>query len=158
MDKKSIVQKYSGVLDTEILSKVLDKAVKYEKTYMTGYTDFYDILQINKFKDIFTKENIEDYNFHGGYENAQRKLIIFADELRQEDLPVLLKAEHKSRGKLTHRDYLGSITGLGISREKIGDILVMDDCGYIITVKEIGEYLYSNLFNLHFANKFANMV
>ncbi|MFQ7452967.1 MAG: YlmH/Sll1252 family protein [Flavonifractor plautii] len=30
------------------------------------------------------------------------------------------------RPKLTHRDFLGSILGLGLDREKVGDLLVGD--------------------------------
>lgn len=148
MDKKYIVQKYSAVLDGELLSKILDKAVKYERSFMTTYTDFLDIQQINKLEQIFVKEKITDYVFVGGYEAALRKLIVFTNDPEQEDHLVLLNIDHKSRGKLSHRDYLGSVTGLGISRDKIGDMLVTEGSGYIITVKEIGEYLYSNLFKI----------
>ena len=43
--------------------------------------------------------------------------------------------------KLTHRDYLGSLVGLGLKREMIGDILVRPDGTDILAAKEIEEFL-----------------
>lgn len=43
--------------------------------------------------------------------------------------------------KLTHRDYLGSLVGLGLKREMIGDILVRGDGADILAAKEIEEFL-----------------
>ena len=38
--------------------------------------------------------------------------------------------------KLTHRDYLGSLMGLGITREKIGDILIGETGAQVIVLRE----------------------
>ena len=46
---------------------------------------------------------------------------------------------------LTHRDFLGSVMGLGIERNKIGDIIVRENEGYIFTVSSISEYIKENL-------------
>ena len=42
---------------------------------------------------------------------------------------------------LSHRDYLGSILGLGIERRLTGDILVRDDGADIFIVPEIADFL-----------------
>jgi len=39
----------------------------------------------------------------------------------------ILKIKPNTRENFSHRDYLGSLMGLGIKREKIGDILVRED-------------------------------
>ena len=46
---------------------------------------------------------------------------------------------------LTHRDYLGSILGLGITREKIGDLLVGSASCDVLLLPEIADYLLLNL-------------
>ena len=43
--------------------------------------------------------------------------------------------------ELSHRDYLGSMLGLGIDRRVTGDILVRDDGADIIIVPEIADFL-----------------
>ena len=42
----------------------------------------------------------------------------------------------KFADELTHRDFLGTLMGLGIKRETIGDILTDDNCGYVFCEKK----------------------
>lgn len=48
-------------------------------------------------------------------------------------------------GSLTHRSVLGSVLGLGIKREMIGDIIVQNNLCDIIVSKNIAEYILNNL-------------
>lgn len=48
-------------------------------------------------------------------------------------------------GEYNHRDYLGGIIKLGLKREKIGDILVRKNGADIIIIKDVEEYLLTNL-------------
>ena len=65
--------------------------------------------------------------FFGGYEGAERKLLLLSAEPQEapqfplECLSVL--APHQERA-LTHRDYLGAVLSLGLRREAVGDLLV----------------------------------
>jgi len=47
--------------------------------------------------------------------------------------------------KYEHRDYLSGIMKLGVKREKFGDIIVREDGADIICLKEVAEYLKTNL-------------
>lgn len=72
----------------------------------------------------------------GGYKEAERKVICF---LPQEDLafyepieyPIqcveIAPANKRFCDPLNHRDYLGAIMNLGITRDQVGDILVTKD-------------------------------
>lgn len=47
---------------------------------------------------------------------------------------------------LTHRDYLGSVLGLGLERDVIGDILVVNEhSAYLVCKGEISDFLAANL-------------
>ena len=46
--------------------------------------------------------------------------------------------------KLTHRDYLGSLTGLGLKREMTGDILTREDGADIIVLDEVKDFILMN--------------
>jgi len=50
-----------------------------------------------------------------------------------------------SRGSVSHRDYLGSLIGLGIKREKIGDILIKDEHCLVIVENDVADYIKYNL-------------
>jgi len=88
--------------------------------------------------------------FEGGYEEAERKiLIVYPEYLKDQPFKVPLEAlrikpldpdEYPS-----HRDYLGSILGLGISREKVGDILVSRSGADVILKEEVTEFVGLNL-------------
>ena len=64
------------------------------------------------------------------------------------DCPFCVLKVHAASGvgarKLTHRDYLGSLMGLGIKREMTGDIIVKDGGADIIIMKEIADFLLMN--------------
>ncbi len=48
--------------------------------------------------------------------------------------------------ELSHRDYLGSVMGLGLERDAIGDILVMDShTAYLITSDRTADFLLTSL-------------
>lgn len=65
--------------------------------------------------------------FWGGYDGAERKRLLFLPEWMAEPDGTeiaAVRAACRSGGDLTHRDFLGSLMALGLTREKIGDILV----------------------------------
>jgi RNA-binding protein YlmH len=93
------------------------------------------------------------FYFDGGYEEAERKIMVaFPEYLKDEPFRAPLGAlritpkdpdEHPG-----HRDYLGAILGLGISREKVGDILVTKSGADAIVKEEILGYIGLNLFKV----------
>ncbi len=61
-----------------------------------------------------------------GYEKLPRELFFecFADEASQ--LVKVIKITGSGYRELSHRDYLGSILALGVERDALGDIVVLD--------------------------------
>ncbi|MGB9839772.1 RNA-binding protein [Thermovenabulum sp.] len=88
--------------------------------------------------------------FEGGYKEAERKILVAYPEYIEgrpfvapvKALRIKLREEDAFPG---HRDFLGSILGLGISREKIGDVLVKKGEAIVIVKEEIIEFLGLNL-------------
>ena len=87
--------------------------------------------------------------FHfGGFEEAERKMLVFLPDYLEEseltgpDSPVkCLRARFYDGDSLTHRDFLGALMGAGIARESVGDILVSQgSCDFFVT-EEIAPYL-----------------
>ena len=87
----------------------------------------------------------------GGYGDAERKMLVYLPEyleetaLYDEDSPcVCLRAEFYQGDTLTHRDFLGALTGAGIGRETLGDICVgKEHCDFFVT-QEIAPYILQN--------------
>ena len=51
----------------------------------------------------------------------------------------------KFADSLTHRDFLGTLMGLGIKRETVGDILIDNNCGYVFCEKKVARFIIENL-------------
>jgi RNA-binding protein YlmH len=88
----------------------------------------------------------------GGYENAERKLAVFGSEESfgySEEAPIVcLKIEplmQKYADKLTHRDFLGSVIGLGLERDVTGDIIIHENVGYMFCLENIADFIADNL-------------
>lgn len=89
---------------------------------------------------------------YGGYEGAERQCIAIWPEDCDWYEPVFeMKAFHvipKDAEGLEHRDYLGSILGLGIKRDVCGDIILHQEGAYIIVDEKIADFIYTNLVSI----------
>ena len=89
----------------------------------------------------------EGYVLWGGYDGAERAVLLFLpDWMDPSDAgtysPIrCLRAAFREGENLTHRDFLGSLMGMGIVREKIGDILVGPDSADVLVLDTVAEFL-----------------
>lgn len=89
---------------------------------------------------------------YGGYADAERCIAVFGDEneLGYEcAYPVkFIKIEPlqmKFADKLTHRDFLGSLMGLGLCREMLGDIIIKDNAAFLVCLDSVSEFIINQL-------------
>lgn len=83
------------------------------------------------------------YSFYGGYEDAQRRyLACMPDWCEQVEFPITaLTFEYRDVDKLSHRDFLGCLMALGITRESVGDILVEDGRAVVFLNSGIADHV-----------------
>lgn len=87
-------------------------------------------------------------SFEGGYPDAERTLMVCTPEFLEEDADsylAVIACRGRDLGELSHRDYLGSLMGLGIVRESIGDILPLAEKAFIILKPEQADFVMQNL-------------
>lgn len=139
--------------ERELLSKrYVEQARKAESGMYFIFTDFLGLQEqaiLNDLSKIIPKGT---YTSFGGADGAERIMIRFGreDEIGySEPFPIdLVKIEPKSQkfaDKLTHRDFLGSLMNLGLDRSSFGDIVIIDNVGYLFCKAEISEYVISSL-------------
>lgn len=141
--------------DKMCLAQVHDKIETSKKRSKIESTDFLDMYQLSLVRSYLKKNNIINYTLYGGYEEAERKILIAypenEDEVvikkQSEELVkiVRVKLPDEEKGKYSHRNYLGGIIKLGLKREKVGDIVVSPEGADIIVVKEFAEILANEL-------------
>lgn len=131
-----------------LLASIEDRFRQCSQEYRVTYTGFLDLRQRSLAERLWgtlSRGNADvRCRFFGGYEEAERTIALFLPDYAEEDaapLTVIRAAAPAAGRRLTHRDYLGSLTGLGIRREMIGDILVNDSGADIIVLEEIRDFL-----------------
>lgn len=119
-----------GLSDDEriLLRNILDKYDRANKIFKPVFSFFLDERKQMLAKTALESIKADKYTFEGGYQGAQRKIMIFYPENYYESEPQTpiksVTFTYRAAYKLTHRDFLGALMSLDIKRECIGDILV----------------------------------
>lgn len=148
--------------DIFFLGQIADKIDQCENKYIVTATGFLDPHQQSLARRYCKKNFIPVYDeepsdlppvrtvFYGGYEDAERVILVnlpdYADLAQQGLLSVIRASKAEGGRELTHRDYLGSLIGLGLKRDCIGDILVREDGADIIILAEMADFILSNYY------------
>ncbi len=153
MDKSKLLDRIGAVGDDRLLlAKVLDRVEQARSRNIPTTTDFLSPQQQMLTLDLLHLAGIPESGYIrlGGYDGAERNLFFFLpDWLDPEDAagqsPVrCLRAGFRKEENLTHRDFLGSLMGMGIVREKVGDILVGADSADLLVLDTVAEFLLSS--------------
>ena len=125
-----------------------------ERSYSSGIFTFTEFLGLAEQSFLRECERLfaSGYTLFGGAEGCERVMARFGSEEElgySVDFPIVcIKAEPKSQkfaDKLTHRDFLGALLNLGIERETLGDIAIIDNVGYIFATEGIADFIISEL-------------
>ncbi|MCQ2978521.1 MAG: YlmH/Sll1252 family protein [Clostridia bacterium] len=142
--------------DETINLKDLEEKVNKKNKYLT---DFLTPLDVKKICEYFTTDkNISHASYEACDISLERTKVyltkedIFYDTIDYSNLELtfnisIIRIEpNKFARKLSHKDYLGTLLGLGIKREKVGDIIVCNDnSAYVFISSDIEEYILSEL-------------
>lgn len=143
-----------------IKKKLIESAqLAFEKEIVV-YTDFLGLAEQNLFYSLVKEFPAITYSCYGGTTEAERFCIAFDG---REAVPVLKQTEAeeyylfpivcicitpsslKYGEVLTHRDYLGALLHLGITRAKIGDIYIKEKHAYVFCTASIAEFICNEL-------------
>ena len=150
MDKQTQIARVAENDEDRLLfAKLYDRLTGAERKNIPGVTGF-----LSPREQVLTRRLLPDLElrFFGGCEGAERKVCCwlpdYLDEswLTGEDGPMAaVRATYFEKDPLTHRDFLGSLMGLGVKRETVGDIYVgVGTCDFLAT-REILPFLLQNL-------------
>ncbi len=118
-------------------------------------TDFLDPRQAYILETMASREPDVQFQLDGGVPSAERKRAVLAphyEEVDREDfgLAVLSIASTDQRfADLKHGDVMGALLGLGIKRDKLGDIYMHDGFCHCVLAEEIAPYIVMHLHQVH---------
>ena len=145
MDKNTIITRTAQEPeDRLLLARIWDKYEQTERKSIPSATVFLSPREQQMAQAMLNAASIRSgFAADGGYEEAERKILIFLPDWAaepSEDELVFLRAAFHGEESLTHRDILGSLMGLGVTRERIGDILVSQHSADIVAAPSLREF------------------
>ncbi len=163
MDKSKLLE---GIptLDDETrrrFANALDRAKRASEGHGLTYAGFFDPGRCALLETVLKKAGVS-YRIDAGSKStdAERAVVLFLPDY-YEDLPhdaisqlpeypicavkIRVSGLSQSGKTLTHRDYLGTLMGLGIRRDTVGDIYPDQDGCTLACLKEIAPHIITSL-------------
>ena len=149
MDRTNIEKIAQSAEDKVLLAKLWDKINAGMRKNIPANTCFLSPREQEMARYLFGEP--EGLHFFGGYEDAERKMLIFLPDYLEEaaffeeDSPcACLRATFYQGDSPSHRDFLGALMGAGLGRESIGDICVGQGSCFLFVTAQVAPYLLSS--------------
>lgn len=128
----------------DLIARLDDLALLCERHQRPQATSFLDEHEWHIAQTYLQDHTV--YRIDGGYEDAERKKVIFLPEAGDDfsDIVCLCASINPKFTKISHRDLLGSLMSLSIERSELGDIWVEDDKLVVYTSVRMAPFIQMN--------------
>lgn len=133
--------------EDELLARRLEElARRADRTGIPSFTGFLSPPEAEMALAAGRKAGVET-TLEGGYPDAERRMARFqAPGCFEEPFPlVALTLGWPHQSAPGHRDVLGSVMGLGVKRQCIGDIVVLEEVGYLFAERQMAGHIADSL-------------
>lgn len=135
--------------DQLLVDKVIDWTNIANEKYIEKFSFFLDCHQSKIVRRVLDSLKYENYSFFGGYEDAHRLVLgVFPpySDIKNDNFPVTgVTFTYRKCDIITHRDVLGSLMSLKISRECIGDIIIDEGKTIVFLIDKILPLILENV-------------
>lgn len=143
VDKTKILDHLAPDADSRVsLARLLDRLELCRRRSVPTHSHFLSDGEQKLAGQAIAAAGEVSHAFYGGYAGAQRQICLFLPEWqedftpgREDDPLAAVETPLPREGKLTHRDFLGSLMGLGLTRDVLGDILVGEESCQVVCLK-----------------------
>ena len=156
MNKTELLNKFSKDADERLtLARALDQMDRAANRSIPCATQFLSPAQRAALEPLLAAAGRPRHLFYGGYEGAERMVCVFLPDWQEgadwqaEDELAAIEAAYPPAGAdpsgtgPTHRDLLGGLMSIGLTREKVGDILVGGTAAQIVCLREAAPIILS---------------
>lgn len=166
-ERDKILRYYRASGDAEIAAKLLDLAENALKTRKYKVSEFLDPYGLSIAETIVAHYDRLSLETNGGYLGAERVKVAFVDtefldyadtDSFEFGLEAILIKWDSRYYRLSHRDVLGALMGLGVKREILGDIVMAGEQCYVIADATMGAYIVQNVTEVGQATVSVSMV
>jgi RNA-binding protein YlmH len=140
--------------DRTLAAKLYDQGELTARIHTPKYSDFLDPHEQEIARKVLVHIPEVTGLFYGGYDQAERKRLVTIpfSYLGPPPAPRITAVQicgNFQYQAVMHRDCLGAVLALGIKREVIGDILMLEDGCQVLAEEDIADYLLANLTKIH---------
>lgn len=140
------------ISDKQLINRFTELANRSDQRGIWTETDFLSMAE----QDLLQRQKYPiPYTLIGGYDSAERRIAVFGSEEvagYTYHSPIVCisiqPAMQKFSEPLTHRNILGSLMSLGFDRKVTGDILIIDNIGYLFCLQEMAAYIMDHLISV----------
>lgn len=150
MNKTELLNKFSKDPEERmVLARVLDQMERTATRSIPCATQFLSPAQRAAAEPLLAACGHPRHLFAGGYDGAERTICVFLPDWQEdsgwdaEEELAVIEARFPPGAELSHRDLLGGLMGVGLTRERLGDILMLEDRAQIVALKEAAPILLS---------------
>ena len=151
MSKTELLNKFTKDPEERVvLARALDQMDRAANRSIPCTTQFLSPAQRAALEPLLAASGHPKHLFHGGYEGAERTVCIFLPDWQEpedwdpaEELAAIECAYPPTGAELTHRDLLGGLMGIGLTRERVGDILVGEKAAQVVCLKDAAPIILS---------------
>lgn len=147
-DKDKLIRYFEAAGSGEEARRMLDLAEQVMRGRPYRVSDFISPAGLTIADAVKVNYPNMEVRFSGGYEGAERIRIAFVDADFEGTVDfgiTALKISWDPRFRLlTHRDVLGSLMGLGIERDQLGDIIMLAGGAQLLATESMAEYIQQN--------------
>jgi len=136
------------------VDKAWEWVLRAEEQHEVKRTDFLDPRQCFILSTLANRADVK-LRLDGGYAEAERKRAVITPEYRdpgEEEIGIqvlsVTSADSRFQG-LEHGDFLGAILGLGVKRDKLGDLQLHDGGCHCLVAEEISSFFTGHLQQVH---------
>lgn len=136
MDKTKILDHLAVDADSRLsLARLLDQLELCRRKNVPTHSHFLSDGEQRLAVQAIAAAGGPEHRFDGGYEGASRQVCVFLPDWCRtvpDDVLAAVETPLPREGTLTHRDFLGSLMGLGVTRDLLGDILVGEETAQVV--------------------------
>ncbi len=154
MDKQKLLSHLQGENEEAVGRIVVEAARLAWETNRSQVTDFFDPYEQRVAKSVLSGIPEVAYLAFGGYRKAERaRLVVYPQFYLTETIDSPVRVLDVSGNfdfvNTKHGDFLGAVLGVGIKREKVGDVIVTDRGCQVVVAEEIADYLLQHWERVH---------
>lgn len=140
---------YNERQDKIFAAHISDLFTDVQQKYASRFTSFLDMHHLSIAQQLAQSSGYPNYLFYGGHCHGERMMLGVFPEYEQPDFhtfPIIpICAAFRREDIIGHRDILGSLMGIGIKRDTIGDILVGEGCAVFFVLQTVAPVIMTEL-------------